>query len=73
VYRLEGESGKLAVTADKGEPAARLTVAGISGLAYGVLDPIDVLARGFGEFDAEAVEPLRALFPGELPYMFADF
>ena len=73
VYRLEGESGKLAVAADKGEPAARLTVAGISGLAYGVLDPIDVVARGFGEVAAEAVEPLRALFPRELPYMFADF
>jgi predicted acetyltransferase len=73
VYRLESEGGRLTVAADKAAPAARLTVAGISGLAYGVLDPIDVLARGFGHVDAEGVEPLRALFPRELPYMFADF
>jgi hypothetical protein len=42
-------------------------------VGYGVLDPIDVLALGFGHVDAEGVEPLRALFPRELPYMFADF
>jgi predicted N-acetyltransferase YhbS len=71
-YRLEGESGHLRVT--KGaEPQARLTVAGISGLVYGVLDPVDVVTRGFGTVDREAIEPLRALFPREMPFMFADF
>jgi hypothetical protein len=71
-YRLEGEGGHLRVT--KGaEPQARLTVAGISGLVYGVLDPVDVVTRGFGTVDREAIEPLRALFPREMPFMFADF
>jgi hypothetical protein len=48
-------------------------VAGLSGLVYGVLDPIDVVTRGFGTIDAAAVAALRALFPRELPYLFADF
>jgi hypothetical protein len=48
-------------------------VVGISGLVYGVLDPVDVLARGFGEVNADAIEPLRSLFPRQMPFMFADF
>ncbi len=71
-YRLESHDGVLRVS--KGtDPDARVTVAGISGLVYGVLDPIDVLARGFGVVDNDAVEPLRSLFPRQMPYMFADF
>jgi predicted N-acetyltransferase YhbS len=72
VYRLEGDGGRLSVT-KAAEPAATLTVAGLSGLVYGVLDPIDVVTRGFGTIDAAAVAALRALFPRELPYLFADF
>ena len=73
-YRLHGADGRLTVEADKNAtPAARVTAAGISGLVYGVLDPVDVVARGFGEVSAEAVGPLRALFPRQMPYMFADF
>jgi predicted N-acetyltransferase YhbS len=73
-YRLEGADGVLTVEPDKnGTPAARLTVAGISGLVYGVLDPVDVITRGFGEIDTQAFAPLRALFPREMPYLFADF
>jgi predicted N-acetyltransferase YhbS len=72
VYRLEGDGGKLSVT--KGDaPAATLTVGGLSGLVYGVLDPLDVVARGLGKVGAEAVAPLRSLFPREMPYIFADF
>jgi predicted N-acetyltransferase YhbS len=71
-YRLESRHGELRVT--KGaDPDARLTVAGISGLVYGVLDPVDVIARGFGEVGDDAIEPLRSLFPRRMPYMFADF
>jgi hypothetical protein len=73
-YRLAGVDGALTVERDEGgTPGARLSVAGISGLVYGVLDPIDVITRGFGEVDGPAVEPLRALFPREMPYVFADF
>ena len=73
-YRLEAADGTSTVEADKNAtPDARLTVAGISGLVYGVLDPIDVVARGFGEVGAEAIGPLRALFPRRMPYLFADF
>lgn len=73
-YRLAGVDGALTVERDPGgTPGARLSVAGISGLVYGVLDPIDVITRGFGEVDGPAVEPLRGLFPREMPYVFADF
>ena len=72
VYRLESEGGKLTVS--KGtQPAATVTAAGFSGLVYGVLDPVDVITRGFGTVSADAMEPLRSLFPRAMPYLFADF
>ena len=72
VYRLEGDGGRLAVNRG-GSSETRLTAAGLSGLAYGVLDPVDVATRGLGHVDASAIEPLRSLFPRALPYLFADF
>jgi hypothetical protein len=74
VYRLEGDGGRLAVTrGGSAETGTRLTAAGLSGLAYGVLDPVDVVVRGLGQVDASAVEPLRSIFPRAMPYLFADF
>lgn len=71
-YRLDGHHGELRVR--KGtDPDARLTVAGISGLVYGVLDPIDIVARGLGQVSDDAIEPMRSLFPRQMPFMFADF
>ncbi|MEU4218428.1 GNAT family N-acetyltransferase [Actinoplanes sp. NPDC026623] len=72
-YRLAGEGGRLIVEQCKDEPAATLTCSGISALAYGVLDPVEVVTRGFGQVDAAAIGPLTALFPRRMPYMFADF
>ncbi|WP_165449397.1 GNAT family N-acetyltransferase [Krasilnikovia cinnamomea] len=73
-YRLAGVAGRLTVERDPGGGAqATLNCAGLSGLAYGVLDPVDVVVRGFGQVDREAVAPLRALFPRTMPYVFADF
>jgi predicted N-acetyltransferase YhbS len=73
-YRIGDDGGKLTVEHDSGRtPAATLTCAGISGLAYGVLDPVDVVARGLGTVDGPAVEPLRRLFPRAMPYLFAGF
>jgi predicted N-acetyltransferase YhbS len=72
VYRLAGDGGELSVS--KGSnPAATLTAAGLSGLLYGVLDPVDVVSRGLGEVESAALGPLRTLFPREMPYLFADF
>jgi predicted N-acetyltransferase YhbS len=73
VHRLDGHHGELRVR--KGtDPDARLTVAGISGLVYGVLDPEEVVTRGLGVIDGpDAVAALRSLFPRALPYLFADF
>jgi len=72
VHRLESDGGALRVT--KGEnPSAALTAAGLSGLVYGVLDPVEVVTRGLGEVGADAIGPLRALFPKKMPYIFADF
>ncbi|GIM72717.1 GNAT family N-acetyltransferase [Winogradskya consettensis] len=72
-YRITGEAGTLTVEETKDEPQATLTCAGISALAYGVLDPVEVVLRGFGQVDAGAVETLGALFPKQMPYLFADF
>jgi hypothetical protein len=71
-YHLAGENGRLEITA-AGGAASTLTAAGLSGLVYGVLDPVDVVSRGLGTIDVGAVEPLRALFPRALPYLMADF
>jgi hypothetical protein len=54
-------------------PTATLTAAGLSALAYGVLDPAEVTIRGLGEVPPDAAAELRQLFPRELPYLFADF
>ncbi|WP_435123367.1 GNAT family N-acetyltransferase [Micromonospora tulbaghiae] len=77
-HLLDGTTGKLAVlpaqtTAGGGVPAARLTAAGLSALAYGVLDPAEVVVRGLGEVPVDAAGELRRLFPRELPHLFADF
>lgn len=72
-YLLAGESGRLTVEPSKNEPQATLTCAGISALGYGVLDPIEVVTRGFGQVEPSAVGPLNALFPRRMPYLFADF
>ncbi|MFI6129656.1 enhanced intracellular survival protein Eis [Micromonospora sp. NPDC051141] len=77
-HLLDGTTGKLAVlpadsAAEGTVPAARLTAAGLSALAYGVLDPVEVAVRGLGEVPVDAAVELRRLFPRELPYLFADF
>ena len=72
-YQLAGDSSRLTVEPSRNEPQATLTCAGISALAYGVLDPIEVVTRGFGQVDASAIEPLTALFPKQNPYLFSDF
>jgi hypothetical protein len=71
-YRLAGENGRLDVTTAQ-DGASTMTAAGLSGVVYGVLDPVDVVTRGLGTVDAAAIEPLRALFPRALPYLRAEF
>ncbi|QDY05975.1 GNAT family N-acetyltransferase [Micromonospora sp. HM134] len=80
-HLLDGVDGRLAlapgggsaVTAGGPVPTATLTAAGLSALAYGVLDPAEVHIRGLGEVGPEAADELRRLFPRALPYLFADF
>jgi hypothetical protein len=72
VHTLDGAGGKLSITPG-GTAQAQLTVGGLSALVYGVLDPVDVVARGLGTIEADAIAPLRALFPRAMPYLFADF
>ena len=70
-YVLDGSGGTIEVTAPgRARPTATLTVAGLSGLAYGVLDPVDVVARGLGEVSSDAAVELRALFPRHTPHAF---
>ncbi|MGN9774812.1 GNAT family N-acetyltransferase [Micromonospora sp. H33] len=74
-YLLDGTTGALElVRGDAGSaPSATLTAAGLSGLAYGVLDPVEVHLRGLGDVPVDAGVELRRLFPRRLPYLFADF
>ncbi|AEV87869.1 hypothetical protein ACWT_6858 [Actinoplanes sp. SE50] len=72
VWRLGADDGRLTVRPG-GTPAATLTVAGLSALVYGVLDPVEVVTRGLGDLDRDAITRLDALFPRRTPYMFADF
>ncbi|GIG59851.1 hypothetical protein Lfu02_42230 [Longispora fulva] len=70
-YLLDGTGGTIAVSTTRGgAETATLTAAGLSGLAYGVLDPIDVVARGLGEISAGAARELRALLPPRTPHAF---
>lgn len=70
-YLLDGTAGTMEIATSGGaEEKATLTAAGLSGLAYGVLDPTDVVARGLGEVTESAAAQLRALFPRRTPYAF---
>jgi hypothetical protein len=70
-YLLDGTGRTIDVASTRraGEKAT-LTVAGLSGLAYGVLDPVDVVARGLGEVPDGAAAELRALLPRRTPHAF---
>jgi predicted acetyltransferase len=73
-YELDGSSGVLDARRASGlVPDATLTVAGLSGLVYGVLDPDELSVRGFGQVSGEAAVRLRTLFPRALPYLHAHF
>jgi len=73
-YVLDGRSGSLEITPGAGAgTGAALTAAGLSGLVYGVLDPDEVVVRGFGDIPRDAAAALRGLFPRRQPYLFARF
>ncbi|MFJ6196675.1 enhanced intracellular survival protein Eis [Micromonospora sp. NPDC092111] len=72
-HLLDGATGHLELTSGGPAPEATLTAAGLSALAYGVLDPAEVHIRGLGDIGPEAATELRRLFPRVLPYLFADF
>jgi predicted N-acetyltransferase YhbS len=73
-YELDGTRGTLHVArAPAGSAGTTLTVAGLSGLVYGVLSPGDIVVRGFGAVPSDAVGELSMLFPRLSPYFFAHF
>mgnify|MGYP003780736701 CR=1 FL=1 len=47
-----------------------MTAAGLSGLAYGVFNPEDLVARGLATTPPDAAEALRTLFTKSTPYLF---
>jgi predicted acetyltransferase len=74
-HLLDGGSGALEVTSGTGAgvPAATLTVPGLSGLVYGVLDPAELEPRGLGTVPGDAAAGLRSLFPRQRPYLVTEF
>lgn len=70
-YLLDGTGGTLDVSEATGTGTkATLTAAGLAGLAYGVLDPLDLVARGLGDVPESAVAELGALLPRCTPHAF---
>jgi hypothetical protein len=73
-YALDGRSGSLEVAKAGGAAAGpTLTAAGLSALVYGVLDPEENVIRGLGDIPAGPAARLRALFPRQVPYLYARF
>ncbi|MDG4807235.1 GNAT family N-acetyltransferase [Micromonospora sp. WMMD1120] len=74
-HLLDGTTGTLELVDDTSGPAptATLTAAGLSALAYGVLDPAELPLHGLGEVPADAAGELRGIFPRQVPYLFTDF
>jgi hypothetical protein len=73
-YLLDGTDGVLEVTSSPaGSPEATLTVPGLSGLVYGVLDPGDVVVRGLGHLPSDVMPELSRLFSRLSPYFFSRF
>ncbi|MFF5176779.1 enhanced intracellular survival protein Eis [Micromonospora sp. NPDC000316] len=74
-HLLDGTTGALELVSDTGgrAPTATLTAAGLSALAYGVLDPAELPLRGLGDVPVDAAAELRGIFPRRVPYLFADF
>ncbi|WLS46755.1 GNAT family N-acetyltransferase [Micromonospora profundi] len=74
-HLLDGTTGALELLPDDSArlPTATLTAAGLSALAYGVLDPAELPLRGLGDVPADAAAELRGIFPRAVPYLFADF
>lgn len=70
-YLLDGTGGSIDVAAaGRDGEKATLTAAGLCALAYGVLDPLDVVARGLGEMSQGAAVQLRELLPRRAPHAF---
>ncbi len=73
-HLLDGSGGTIDLAPGTGAGATRaratLTSAGLAGLAYGVLDPEDVVARGLGEIPEAAAARLRSLLPRRTPRAF---
>jgi predicted acetyltransferase len=69
-YLLDGSSGSIKVGTSGDAEQATLTAAALSGLAYGVLDPMDVVARGLGHITDDAAAELRFLLPACTPRSF---
>jgi GNAT superfamily N-acetyltransferase len=73
-YLLDGTGGQLDVRGGAlSAPTATLTSAGLSALVYGVLDPAEVVIRGFGSVPEDAATELRRIFPRVTPHLFASF
>lgn len=73
-YVFDGMAGTLDISVGQTvKPTVTLTAAGLSGLVYGVLDPGDVVVRGFGDVPSEQAAGLATLFPRTIPYFFSRF
>ena len=70
-YVLDGMTGMLDIGC--GQHPAPLTTMGLAGLVYGVLEPEDIVIRGFGDIPRDTADQLRLMFPELIPHFFAHF
>ncbi|GAB7047700.1 hypothetical protein JCM9534A_28260 [Catenuloplanes indicus JCM 9534] len=72
-WDLDGAGGALTVKPGSSTADVRLTVAGLTGLVYGVLGPDEIEARGLGTVPDAARDALATLFPPADPWVYLDF
>lgn len=72
VFTFSGSGGSLRVTPG-GDPAASITIQGLSALVFTGHDPAEFAFRGWGEPNTGTQEALRILFPPVVPDLHETF
>lgn len=73
IWTFAGEGGSLTVTPAAGAAECALTIQGLSALVYGAHDPALFAMLGWGDPAPEVQAVMRAIFPGQLPYLHEEF
>jgi predicted acetyltransferase len=73
VYALASDASGVLTVERGGNPAASITIQGLSALVFAGHDPAAFRLRGWGDPDAASQATLRSLFPAIAAYVHEDF